>query len=71
MRWRTAGLCVVSLVVMTGCPDTYGRDGRLDQATHEDLLELLRENCSEEDFNAYCAQGRERSPECLAICGGP
>ncbi len=71
MRWRTAGLCVLSLVMLSACPETYGRGGRMDQAAHEDTLESLRQNCSEEEIRKYCEGGREQSAECREHCGEP
>jgi hypothetical protein len=71
MWWRTAGLCLVSLVGLTGCPETFGRDGAIDQAAHEDALERIRPECSAKDRRKYCGDGRENSAECLKYCGGP
>lgn len=70
MRWRYAGMSVLSLMVMTGCPTEFGKDGRVSRAAHQDSLELVRKHCSEERRNELCGGGREHSPECLDECGG-
>ncbi len=41
MRWMTAGLCVLSLVGLLGCPETYGIGGTVDQAVEEDMEESV------------------------------
>ncbi len=69
MRWRTAGLCALSLAVMTGCPEEFGKEGRINRAVHKDTMELLQKSCSEEDAQQYCANGQEQSEECLKRCG--
>ncbi len=71
MWWRTAGLCLVSLVGLTGCPETFGRDGAIDQAAHEDALERIHQECSDVERRQYCGGGRENSVECRERCGEP
>lgn len=68
MRWRTAGLCALSLVT-TGCPEEFGKEGRVQRAVHQDTLELVEKACSEEDAQRYCANGQERSAACIERCG--
>jgi hypothetical protein len=70
MRWQTAGSLVPLLVGLTGCPDTYGRGGTIEQAVHKDALELHRKyDCPQHVYDAYC-RGNTQSPECLEHCGG-
>jgi hypothetical protein len=57
------------LVVLTGCPGTFGRGGAVDQAAREDLEERLEEtDCSLEELRKFC-EGREHSKECRERCG--
>ena len=70
MQWRTVGLCALSLVTMTGCPEDFGKDGQMDQAIRKDLLELLQLQCPRAEFERYCNGGRENTEECRNACGG-
>ncbi|XXF78276.1 hypothetical protein P2318_00530 [Myxococcaceae bacterium GXIMD 01537] len=70
MQWRGAGLGMLSLIAMTGCPEDFGKEGRIDRAVHRDVRERLQQNCSWEDFTAKCRPGREQSKECIEACGG-
>ncbi len=71
MRWRTVGLCVLSLVGMVGCPDTFGKDGALDEAAHRDAVERVRQSgdCTEKEWRQFC-EGQEDSEACRKECGG-
>lgn len=68
MRWRTCWLCVLFLVVMTGCPEEYGIGGRIDQAVRKDMLENLPKRCSESDLREHCGPGKTEE-ECRKQCG--
>ncbi len=68
MRWRFVRAAMLALM-MTGCPSEFGKDGRIDKAVHQDTLELVRKNCSQDKFDRYCSDGREHTPECLRECG--
>lgn len=70
MRWPTAGLWALSLVTLTGCPEEFGKNGRINKAVHKDVMAMLRENCSNEELAKFCPQGAELSDECLERCGG-
>jgi hypothetical protein len=56
MRRRLV-LCIAVLVGSfgTGCPETYGKGGLLDQAMHRDVMEEMEE---------VCADGRPRRQIC-------
>lgn len=69
MRWRTAGLCALSLTVMTGCPEEFGKEGRINRAIHQDVMELHRKDCSEEELRTFCGGVLKDSPECRKACG--
>lgn len=69
MRWRTAGLCALSWVAMTGCGDGFEKGGRIDRAVHKDVMESLQKTCSREEALKYCREGQEKSEECLKRCG--
>lgn len=69
MRWRTAGCCVLSLLALTGCPETHRRGGRADRAAHKDLKEGLEPSaCTEDVYENFCLEDEE-SEECLQYCG--
>lgn len=69
MHWRTAGLCVLSLVALTACPEEFGKGGRIDQAAHQDALELIQRRCSPADARKYCEGDKKQSEECIKHCG--
>jgi hypothetical protein len=69
MHWRHAGTGMLALMVMTGCPSEFGKDGRINKAVRQDMLELVRKHCSQDTFTRYCSGGREHTPECLKECG--
>lgn len=62
--------CVLSLAVLTACPEHHRRGGRIDRAAHQDSMESLRGSCSVEDRKQFCGPGREDSEECRRECGG-
>jgi hypothetical protein len=70
MRWRTVGLCVLSLVGMTGCPEEFGKGGRIDQAVQQDVEESIRKPCTPEEYRRFCGGKKQGSPECREACGG-
>ncbi|XXF78912.1 hypothetical protein P2318_03895 [Myxococcaceae bacterium GXIMD 01537] len=69
MRWRNTGLSALSLVALTSCPEEFGKEGRVHRAVHEDVMEFLEKSCSVEEAEKHCSRGRERSEECLRVCG--
>jgi len=69
MRWTTAGLCALCLMTMTGCPEEFGKEGRIQRAAHQDALELIQKQCTRADFERYCEGGREASEKCREVCG--
>lgn len=69
MRWRPAGTATVLLLMMTGCPEEFGKGGRIDRAAHKDSLEVTRRRCSDEDRAKFCDGGRQNTEECHRACG--
>ncbi|XXF78127.1 hypothetical protein P2318_34550 [Myxococcaceae bacterium GXIMD 01537] len=69
MNGRTAVLCALALLAMTGCPEEFGKEGRIHRAVHKDTLERLESRCSALEYERYCGDDRDRSPECLKRCG--
>jgi hypothetical protein len=70
MRWRTVAVGALALAGLTGCPDDFGKDGTMDRAAHQDVLELVRKHeCSEKVYKEFCSRGREQSQECRKKCG--
>lgn len=68
MRWRTICVCAVSLVAMTGCPEEFGKYGRINKAIHKDLMERLQKKCTRAQIDEFCAD-EEQLEECLKWCG--
>jgi hypothetical protein len=68
MRWRTCWLCVLSLVALTGCPEDFGIDGRMDQAIRKDMRERLEQQCTDEELRLYCGRGKPEET-CREKCG--
>ena len=69
MRWRPAWSFALALVTLTGCPEEFGKEGRIERAAHQDVVERLRKRCSEEDLKQYCPEDDVQSEECLEKCG--
>ncbi len=68
MRWRTAALCAVSLVGLVGCPETYGKDGTMDDAVEKDMEAAVeKDTCPpREKVKEICG---ERNPkDCFPGC---
>jgi hypothetical protein len=69
MRWRYAATGMVALMMMTGCPHDYGKDGRADKEAHKAALGLVRKrDCDWKTYMDIC-YGRENTPECIETCG--
>lgn len=65
----SAGLFALSLVGMTGCPEAYGRGGRMDRAMRQDIEDqLVRHTCSDELWKRVCLSGAKLDDACLAEC---
>lgn len=70
MRWRTVAVGALALAGLTGCPEDFGKDGTMDRAARQDVLELVRKHeCSKQDYEKFCARGRDASTECRKACG--
>jgi len=69
MRWRHVGTVLFALVMSTGCPSEFGRDGRINKAVRQDAQGLILDDCPEEIFQKFCGDGRENTPECIEECG--
>lgn len=63
------GSLVVVLMLMTGCPTEFGKDGRVNDAVSEDALRLVRKRCTDDEVTKYCGGGRQNTPECIRQCG--
>ena len=60
----------VVLMLMTGCPSEFGKEGRIAKAVRKDTLELVREyDCDDETRKQYCDGGRHNTSECIEMCG--
>jgi hypothetical protein len=70
MGWLQKAVCVLAVVVMSGCPSEFGKEGRVSKAVRKDAQEQLGiTRCSDKMREEACAPGKEKSPECLR-CGG-
>jgi hypothetical protein len=54
---------------LTGCPSEFGRDGRVNKASHQDTLNLVRKYCDRATYEAFCSNGREKTDPCIEECG--
>ncbi len=70
MRWKLAGACVLALGMTTGCPEDFGKGGRIDRAARKDTEELLQERCSPSEYIDFCGGEKQHSKECRERCGG-
>jgi hypothetical protein len=63
-------MVVLSVMVMTGCPSEFGKDGRIAKAVHQDSMEhLVITRCSEERKKEVCEGPQRDAKKCLD-CGG-
>ena len=69
MRCRPAGPGLLLLMSLTGCPSEFGRDGRVNKASHQDTLNLVRKYCDRATYEAFCSNGREKTDPCIEECG--
>jgi len=69
MRWSVVATGLFALVMSTGCPSEFGRDGRINKAVRRDSKELLQNDCPRAIFLEFCSNGREDTPECIEECG--
>lgn len=70
MRWPRAGVGVLSLLMMTGCPSEFGMDGRIDKAAQKDAKELVHKQCTQKQRERVCGNGQEKTQKCIEECGG-
>ena len=68
MRWCHVGAGMVVLMLMTGCPTEFGKDGRINKAVRNDMLELTSKPCDPDIFMKYCYGGKEDTPGCREKC---
>ncbi|MFL5350772.1 MAG: hypothetical protein ACJ8AT_38875 [Hyalangium sp.] len=73
MRWLQAGVVVLSVMAMTGCPSELGKDGRVAKAVHNDSQEnlLMLKSCSQAFKDAVCGNGPDKDEKKCHQCGGP
>lgn len=72
MRWRLGFTCSLLLTVGTGCPETWGIGGTMDQAMARDIdAEMHRRDCklSKAEWTEKCSKpelwvDEECPPEC-------
>ena len=73
MSLRLTLLTTSLLVVCTGCPDTWGIEGSMDQAMAKDIREMTRKkNCAldKDEYEDRCGdvtrrKARRCPPDCL------
>jgi hypothetical protein len=70
MRRFEVGMGVLVLMVLSGCPSEFGKDGRVAKAVHQDSMEhLVITRCSEARKKEVC-EGPNRDPRECEKCGG-
>ena len=69
MRRPTAVLCALSLVALTGCPEEFGIEGRVNKAVRKDVKASIPKKCTDQQYRDFCDDGRELSKECRETCG--
>jgi hypothetical protein len=69
MRWHHAGMAMLLLMVVTGCPSEFGKEGRVNKAVHKDMLELSRHHCDDKEYDWYCGGYKKDTQRCRDHCG--
>ena len=69
MHWCHAGTGVLLLTLLVGCPSGFGKDGWIDRAVHQDMLELTRRHCTLAEYETFCGSGKKSTKECRQKCG--
>jgi hypothetical protein len=69
MRWLQAGMGVLALMMMTGCPSEFGKDGRVNKAIHQDTVDLYLKRCNDQQQELHCGGDKQGTPECRKHCG--
>ncbi len=69
MRWPfVLGIALLAGVLGTGCPETYGKRGSLDDAMAEDIQEQMRERREqrrqEKELAPRCPEGKTAELVC-------
>jgi hypothetical protein len=70
MHWRQAGTGLFALMVLTGCPSEFGKDGRVNKAARKDSLELVKKHCSQKKYDEFCGGNKKHTQACSDECGG-
>lgn len=68
MVWRALCVGAAFLLSLTGCPEEFGKHGRINKAVHKDLMERLRQKCTTEQLNQFCKEGMLEE-DSLEQCG--
>lgn len=57
----------ITIMVMTGCPAEFCKDGRVSKAVQQDTQEylLFLDGCDEEVFEEICTPDKWHSDECV------
>ncbi|WNG33479.1 hypothetical protein F0U61_07505 [Archangium violaceum] len=59
MHWSlVVGIALLVVPFGTGCPETYGKGGYLDDAMEEDIKEQWRERQREKQLSRTCGDGK-------------
>ena len=77
MSQRAMLAAVVGLLVLgTGCPDVYGKGGKLDQAMEKDVKDMHeerkrelreRERSMDDDEGWHCPDGKVEVRDCTSL----
>jgi hypothetical protein len=68
MRWRTCCALALFMVTLTGCPEDFGKEGTMDRAAHQDVLDSIPDRCTPDERERLCAPGKPEAA-CRERCG--
>jgi hypothetical protein len=70
MRWFQAGVVVLSVMAMTGCPSEFGKDGRIGKAVRKDARDQLGITGCSEARSKEVSECPNRTDSKFQECGG-
>jgi hypothetical protein len=68
MRWFQAAVAILSVLVMTGCPSEFGKDGRVSKAVHKDAREQLGLTGCSDRYRWEVCEGPNKDPQKCQAC---
>ncbi len=68
MRWFLLGAVVLSVLVLSGCPSEFGKDGRVGKAVHQDAQNQLGIRRCSDAYKKEVCEGPSKDPEKCRKC---